>query len=389
MRFYLPWSAFFVTSDIPGSPIYIIKTWSAGQCQGEIYMKFLILIFFCVLPVSAQEIIEISVKGISDAVNDGAQKDRMEAIMDAKHQACEKAGVKIEAKTTVENFQTVYDLIESRSETVLLPGFQIIDIGYVQDGTYQVVLSGKIQVVEQDEQISAKELRYAKSLRDRGNHAQCEAILKKYIDNDDPEVPDALKEEALYLYIKWGYSWSIEEHVQKFAAYYPESAFLSKLEAFAAFSREPLYVHDHTYSIEKNQWKTVPFSHEEYAFNSQITVAADTVIFKDFQGHDQTFILHYRVYITDEESIFNSAYASQLFYYDGDILKKHPGTDAELIDDRFKPFRRDGSATFQHSSSGVHFHNFGLKYFQISGDVPKQDSAFQQKISFKIFQQSF
>jgi hypothetical protein len=99
--------------------------------------------FFNVL--TAQDVIDVAVKGISDDSRDGAQKDRQEAIMNAKRQACEKAGVKIEAKTTVENFQTVYDLVESQAAAVLLPGFQVIDNGYGEDGTYSVVLVGKIR----------------------------------------------------------------------------------------------------------------------------------------------------------------------------------------------------------------------------------------------------
>jgi len=109
-------------------------------------MKSIVLVFMLLMStLIAQDEIFISVKGISDSKNNGTQKDRLEAIMDAKRQACEKAGLRIEAKTTVENFQTVYDFIESQAEAVLLPGFQIVDIGYVQDGTYQVVLSGKLK----------------------------------------------------------------------------------------------------------------------------------------------------------------------------------------------------------------------------------------------------
>jgi len=59
--------------------------------------------------------------------------------MDAKRQACEKAGLQIKSKTTVENFQTVFDHVESESEAVLLPGFQIIDIGYVALVTYSLL----------------------------------------------------------------------------------------------------------------------------------------------------------------------------------------------------------------------------------------------------------
>lgn len=101
--------------------------------------------------LSAQDVIDVVVKGISDNSRDGAQKDRLEAIMDAKRQACEKAGLKIEATTTVENFQTVYDYIESQAAAVLLPGFQVIDNGYNEDGTYTVVLVGKIRTSTGDD----------------------------------------------------------------------------------------------------------------------------------------------------------------------------------------------------------------------------------------------
>jgi len=53
------------------------------------------------------------VKGINSQQNDGTQQERLEAILDAKRQACEKAGMIIESKTTVENFQVVYDLMET------------------------------------------------------------------------------------------------------------------------------------------------------------------------------------------------------------------------------------------------------------------------------------
>ena len=80
---------------------------------------FIVLVFS--LQGLGQDVIDIAVRGISNAQNDGAQQDRLEAIMDAKRQACEKAGLKIQSSTTVENFQTTYDLIESRSEAVFPP----------------------------------------------------------------------------------------------------------------------------------------------------------------------------------------------------------------------------------------------------------------------------
>ena len=110
-------------------------------------MKRLLIVFQIVAAVmlGAQDIIDVGVRGISDANRDGVQQDRLEAIMDAKRQACEKAGIRIESSTTVENFQMVYDLVESQAAAVLLPGFQIIDNGYGEDGTYSVVLMGQIK----------------------------------------------------------------------------------------------------------------------------------------------------------------------------------------------------------------------------------------------------
>ncbi len=99
----------------------------------------------------------ISVKGISDNKNDGYQKDRQEAIMDAKRQACLKAGVSIKSSSTTENFITTYDYIESKSDAILLPGFNIMDIGYVDNGTYNVVLVGKIKTsIGSDESKTSK-----------------------------------------------------------------------------------------------------------------------------------------------------------------------------------------------------------------------------------------
>ena len=115
--------------------------------MNKIYISLFSIVLFLTFSDStdAQDIIDVAVKGISDNARDGAQKDRQEAILDAKRQACEKAGLKIEAKTTVENFQTVYDRVETQAAAVLLPGFQVIDNGYGEDGTYSVVLVGKVR----------------------------------------------------------------------------------------------------------------------------------------------------------------------------------------------------------------------------------------------------
>ena len=91
------------------------------------------------------ETIAVSVQGISDGARNSKRQDRDEAIMDAKLQAIEKAGVNIKSITEAENFVLKYDIVESKAEAVLLPGFQIIDVGYGADGLYHVVLTGKVR----------------------------------------------------------------------------------------------------------------------------------------------------------------------------------------------------------------------------------------------------
>lgn len=352
-------------------------------------MKILFVLMIWSLPLLAQEVIEISVKGISNKQNDGAQQDRLEAILDAKRQACEKAGLTIESKTTVENFEVVYDFVETQAATVLLPGFQLIDIGYVQDGTYQVVLSGKIKVLEADEQVSAKELRYAKSLRDRGKHSECEQILTKYIDSQDQEVSEELKEESFYSFIRWGYAWNVEESVQKFAAYYPNSKYLSKLESFAAFSVKPLYQHDRTYQSAATDWQKTDFKDNDVIFTKKITLETDTIIFQNFKNKDQSLVLNLALFSTDEEKA-KTAYRLVVNYFDGNL--KQAAASAEQfkeVENRIRHFQPEGSPTFQHSASGTRFSDFAMKGLMIKGQVPVGDGPFEQNVQFEIWQKSF
>lgn len=112
--------------------------------------QFSIIIFLCAA-VHAQDVIDVNEHGISNAVRNSQQIDRDEAIMDAKLKAIEKAGVNIEAVTEVENFVLKRDWIESQAEGVLLPGFQIIETGYGEDGLYHVVLIGKLRASPQEQ----------------------------------------------------------------------------------------------------------------------------------------------------------------------------------------------------------------------------------------------
>ncbi len=338
--------------------------------------------------LNAQNVIEITVKGISDQQNDGAQQDRLEAIMDAKRQACEKAGLFIESRTTLENFQVVYDLVETQAATVLLPGFQLVEIGYVQDGTYQVVLSGKIKILDEEKDISTKEMRYAKSLRDRGKHAECEAILKKYIDTSDPQISDELKEEAFYYYLKWGYAWNLQESVQKFAAFYPESKYLPGLKSFADFAVKPCYTYNATYKADAGDWKPANLLQDEIKFSQSLHLAADTIVFKNFKGQDQTILVDINLF-SDAEKKATTAYSLKISHYDGNLIQQ-PITEAlKVIEDRFRIFQSGGSTTFQHSSSGVQFNDYKLSHFQFNGDVPVGKGPFTQQLKFEIHQISY
>jgi len=105
-----------------------------------------LLFLFAILSIASAEVIDVNIKGVDDGKKTNKQQDYQEAVMNAKLQAIERAGASIESITQVVNFQLQYDAVESKSKAVLLPGFQIIDIGYLSDGTYQVVLIGKLQV---------------------------------------------------------------------------------------------------------------------------------------------------------------------------------------------------------------------------------------------------
>ena len=51
------------------------------------------------------EVIEVLIKGVDDGVMVSKQQDYMEALMNAKLQAIERAGVEISSITRIENFK--------------------------------------------------------------------------------------------------------------------------------------------------------------------------------------------------------------------------------------------------------------------------------------------
>lgn len=109
------------------------------------YFVFMTLAFLLIPAMGICDSIDVLIKGMDDGVRTRKHQDYKEAEMNAKLQAIERAGVEISSITKVVNFETKYDMVESKAKAVLLPGFQVMDMGYQTDGTYQVVLSGKVQ----------------------------------------------------------------------------------------------------------------------------------------------------------------------------------------------------------------------------------------------------
>jgi len=106
---------------------------------------FPLLIMILIPVLSYAETIDVKIKGVDDGIKTTKQRDYKEAVLFAKREAIERAGVKVKSLTTAKDFVIQSDYIESEAEAVLLPGYDIIDIGYQQDGTYLVILIGTVK----------------------------------------------------------------------------------------------------------------------------------------------------------------------------------------------------------------------------------------------------
>ncbi len=147
------------------------------------WIVILSYLFLFMGALKAQDIIDVSEQGISDEIRNSRQLDRDEAIMDAKLKAIQKAGINVQSVTTVESFQLKKDWIESKAQACILPGFQIIDVGYGTDGHYHVVLVGKISKSSSEEESEGdKKYRDAKIImehdKDRGIKLMQEVVDK-------------------------------------------------------------------------------------------------------------------------------------------------------------------------------------------------------------------
>ena len=102
-------------------------------------LSYVFVLLFVMPSLCKAESIDVLIKGMDDGVKTNKQQDYKEAVTDAKLQAIERAGV---------------------TEAILLPGFQVLDMGYQTDGSYQIVLSGKIQTGKRKSGRRSSDARY-------------------------------------------------------------------------------------------------------------------------------------------------------------------------------------------------------------------------------------
>jgi hypothetical protein len=178
------------------------------------FILIIYVIIFQIFPCAFAETIDVLIKGIDDGIKSSRERDYKEAVMNAKLQAIERAGVAMTSLTKVENFVLKYDMVESKAKAVLLPGFQIIDVGYQTDGTYQVVLSGKVQVGEEKfpegklwGKLRSKPLEFNqyKEAFDLWSSLAVNNIENQYVNNENGTVTD----------IKTGLMWLISYEIKE------------------------------------------------------------------------------------------------------------------------------------------------------------------------------
>ncbi|MFO7568914.1 MAG: hypothetical protein R6W75_03875 [Smithellaceae bacterium] len=99
-------------------------------------------------PRVTHDIIDVRIIGFDNGIKTTRHEDFREAVLNAKAQAIERAGVEIKTVSEVKNFKLREDHIETRAQAILMPNFEIIDIGYTESGTYTVMLIGKIKITD-------------------------------------------------------------------------------------------------------------------------------------------------------------------------------------------------------------------------------------------------
>ena len=212
-------------------------------------LSLLIFAFFFSTQLAYSETIDVLIKGIDDGVKSNKQQDYKEALLNAKIQAIEHAGVEITSITKMVNFKLKFDLVESKANAVLMPGFKVMDMGYQTDGSYQIVLVGKVKT--KTESIENKQLRYAANLIKKGKKNKAHEIVNKIIDTstDDKSVA-----ETLFCKVAWGFTYDVEddkEILEKLRSFYPDSKYVALLESYLNIKSNNNKKHNIYYKVSK------------------------------------------------------------------------------------------------------------------------------------------
>lgn len=92
-----------------------------------------------------EDLVEFKVIGYSFGKKKNLKDDYNEALVDAKTKAIERAGIKVDSITKVENFEVKSDMIEAQSKGTIEPGYEIIEVGYDESGVYKILMIGKVR----------------------------------------------------------------------------------------------------------------------------------------------------------------------------------------------------------------------------------------------------
>lgn len=171
--------------------------------MAKVIFVFLSVAIIVLFPsMAACETIDVLIRGVDDGFKTNKERDYKEAVIDAWQKAIERAGVEINSIDKAANLDARFDMVESKAKAVLLPGFQIMDMGHQTDGTYQIVLSGKVETGKKEaarQSADRKGFRYAKSLWESGNKVEATRIIRKLLNSSQDDV----KADAIAYTILW------------------------------------------------------------------------------------------------------------------------------------------------------------------------------------------
>lgn len=169
----------------------------------------------------AQTTLEFAVEGVSDSVTNDLSKDSTEAVIAAKLNAIEQAGVSIQAALDLGNFNLKHEWVERMAEATLLPGSQLVDFGYGGDSLYYVSLFGEVYTgdIISENLEGDKKYRLAKLSLDNnkvGALAQMEEVVMNF-----PHCSGA--DDALFALMNYGEFELRQERFATLKSEYPKS----------------------------------------------------------------------------------------------------------------------------------------------------------------------